>query len=83
METTATTGKNNLGHPGATAPGFMIGGWEYACREAIRLGEREARTAKQPQGPVPAVKEEVVFTSCHRCFHLFYPHEHSRVNRGR
>jgi len=26
METTATTGKNNLGYPGATAPGFMIGG---------------------------------------------------------
>jgi hypothetical protein len=46
METTATTGKNNLGYPGATAPGFMIG------------------------GRLPAEKEEVVFTSCHRCFHL-------------
>ena len=26
METTATNSKNNLGYPGATAPGFMIGG---------------------------------------------------------
>ena len=49
METTATTSKNNLEHPGATAPGFMIG------------------------GRLPAVKEEVVFTSCHRCFHLIFP----------
>jgi len=48
METTATTDKNNLGYPGATAPGFMIG------------------------GRLPAVKEEVVFTSCHRCFLLIF-----------
>jgi len=48
METTVTTGKNNLGHPGATAPGF---------KSAARLrGE----------------KNEVVFTSCHRCFHLIF-----------
>jgi hypothetical protein len=46
METTATTGKNNLGHPGAIVLGVMIG------------------------GRLPAVKEEVVFTSCHRFFHL-------------
>jgi len=50
METTATTGKNNFGYPGATAPGFMIG------------------------GRLPAVKEEVVFTSCHRCFRLTFIH---------
>jgi hypothetical protein len=48
METIVTTSKNNLGHPGATAPGFMIG------------------------GRLPAVKEEVVFTSCHRCFQLIF-----------
>jgi len=45
METTETTDKNNLEHPGATAPGLMIG------------------------GRLPAEKKEVVFTSCHRCFH--------------
>ena len=35
---------------------------EYACREAIRLGEREARTAKQPQGHVHGEKEDVLRT---------------------
>ena len=35
-----------------------------ACREAIRLGEREARTAKQPQGPAPARQRQVVSNSC-------------------
>jgi hypothetical protein len=39
-----TTDKNNFCHPGATAPGFMVG------------------------GRLPAVKEEVVFTSCFGCF---------------
>ena len=38
--------------------GLRTGKWarasRCACREAIRLGEREARTAKQPQGPAPA-----------------------------
>ncbi|MBQ6338164.1 MAG: hypothetical protein IJI36_03375 [Kiritimatiellae bacterium] len=34
METTATTG-NNLGHPGATAPGFMIGGQLPAVKEEV------------------------------------------------
>ena len=37
--------------------GLRTGKWarasRCACREAIRLGEREARTAKQPQGPAP------------------------------
>ncbi len=56
------TGRN------ATAPGFKSAAREYACREAIRLGEREARTAKQPQGPVRGEKEDVVFTSCFGCF---------------
>ena len=63
-----TTDKNNFCHPGATAPGFKSAAREYACREAIRLGEREARTAKQPQGPVRGEKEDVVFTSCFGCF---------------
>ena len=44
---------------------FLIGLWarasRCACREAIRLGEREARTAKQPQGPAPARIRQVVF----------------------
>ena len=67
-ETTMTTDKNNFFNLGATAPGFKSAAREYACREAIRLGEREARTAKQPQGPVRGEKEEVVFTSCFCCF---------------
>ena len=63
-----TTDKNKFCYPGATAPGFKSAAREYACREAIRLGEREARTAKQPQGPVRGEKEDVVFTSCFCCF---------------
>ncbi len=43
-----TTGKNNSCHPGVTAPGFKIATREYACREAIGVGERDAQTAKQP-----------------------------------
>ena len=43
-----------------------------ACREAIRLGERKARTAKQPQGPAPAHQIQVVFTSCFGCFHSLF-----------
>ena len=43
---------------------LRIGKWararRCACREAIRLGEREARTAKQPQGPAPARQRQVV-----------------------
>jgi hypothetical protein len=35
METTETTGKNNLGYPGATAPGFMIGGRLPAVKEKV------------------------------------------------
>ena len=34
-----------------SAPGFKIAAREYACREAIRLGEHEARTAKLLQAP--------------------------------
>ena len=45
-----TTDKNNFCHPGATAPGFKGAAREYACREAIRLGVREARTAKERVG---------------------------------
>ena len=45
-----------------------------ACREAIRLGEREARTAKQPQGPAPARQRPVVSNSC------FQSSEDSAVN---
>ena len=41
-ETTMTTDRNNSCHPGATAPAFKSATREYACREAIRLGEREA-----------------------------------------
>ncbi len=53
-----------------TAPGFKSVAREYACREAIRQGEREALTAKQPQGrrPVCGEKEDAVFTSCFVCF---------------
>ena len=44
--------------------GLRIGKWararRCACREAIRLGERNARTAKQPQGPAPARQRQVV-----------------------
>ena len=39
-ETTMTTDKNNSCPPGAPAPGFKSAVREYACREAIRLGER-------------------------------------------
>jgi hypothetical protein len=35
METTETTSKNNLGYPGATAPGFMIGGRLPAVKEKV------------------------------------------------
>ena len=56
-ETTMTTDKNNSCHLGAAAPAFKSATREYACREAIRLGERKARTAKQPQGPVRGARK--------------------------
>ena len=85
METTKTTFKNNLvlrAHLEHShfqnRYSLWIGKWarasRCACREAIRLGEREARTAKQPQGPAPVRQRQVVSNSC------FQKSEDSAVN---
>ena len=40
----------------------------FARATGVELGEREARTAKQPQGPARGGKEDAVFMSCTGCF---------------
>jgi len=52
--------ENNFISRRATARRLKNAAQEYACREAIRLGERKARTAKLPQGPVRDEKKKVV-----------------------
>ena len=41
---------------GGYVRGYKNAAQECACREAIRSGERNARTAKQPQGPARGEK---------------------------
>ena len=50
------------GSPTSKARSFRAAKVARGC--AIRLGERSARTAKQPQGPAPVRQRPVVSNSC-------------------